>query len=168
VFNRMTGPDNKAAEAPKPAAMTVGTGGSPFGAGPSQPQPQVSAIPASGSVIGSDLTIVGQKITIVSQGRLVIDGDVRGDINGREVQVGKNGRVTGTIVADTVDVLGSVTGALKGQHIMLQSSARVDGDILHQSLAIAEGACFDGRVRRPQDAGEITPVLDVAKLAPTG
>ncbi len=51
----------------------------------------------SASVIGSDLAIVGQKINIIAQTAVLIDGEVRGDIDGRQVTVGSSGKVTGTI-----------------------------------------------------------------------
>jgi cytoskeletal protein CcmA (bactofilin family) len=44
--------------------------------------------------------------------------------------------------------------------VALQASARVEGDIHHMSLAIEQGAEFDGRCRRPQDASELKIDLD--------
>jgi cytoskeletal protein CcmA (bactofilin family) len=44
--------------------------------------------------------------------------------------------------------------------VALQASARVEGDIHHMSLAIEEGAEFDGRCRRPANASELQPDLD--------
>lgn len=111
-------------------------------------------------MIGPDLTIVGERITIISQNTLMVDGIIRGDINGKDVVVGPGGHVTGTITAQSVDVRGAVHGAIKGLAVTLQPSAKVDGDIHHQTLSIAEGAEFDGRVRRPKDISELTPVLD--------
>jgi cytoskeletal protein CcmA (bactofilin family) len=46
--------------------------------------------------------------------------------------------------------------------VALQASARVEGDIHHMSLAIEQGAEFDGRCRRPQDASELK--LDLANM----
>jgi cytoskeletal protein CcmA (bactofilin family) len=45
--------------------------------------------------------------------------------------------------------------------VSLQASARVEGDIHHMSLAIEEGAEFDGNCRRPANASELQPDLDV-------
>lgn len=116
---------------------------------------------AAASTLGSDLAIVGQQVTIISQSRLVIDGQVRGDINGREIVVGENGRVSGTIVAQSVEVRGTVTGAIKGSTVTLMPTARVDGDITKMSLIISEGAHLDGNVRRAKDQSEVTPNLTV-------
>lgn len=111
-------------------------------------------------MLAGDLTVIGQRVLLVSQSRLVIDGEVRGDVNGREVIIGQTGRVTGTIVAQSIEVRGQVSGALKGSLITLHSTAHVDGDIIKQTLVIAEGAHFDGNVRRARDNAEITPNLD--------
>lgn len=132
----------------------------------SSPPPVASTGGQSGrmSLIGNDLAIIGQKITVVSQGAVQIDGNIDGNVNGKEVIVGDNGSVQGTITANAVQVRGSVSGAIQGSMVTLHSSARVDGDIKHQSLAIAEGAQFDGRVRRSDNTSELAPTLDVDVL----
>lgn len=117
------------------------------------------------SVIGTDLTILGEKIMIISQQRLQVDGDVRGDINGRQVIIGEEGSVVGTICAESIEVKGGVRGAIKAGAVILHPTAEVEGDIFHQTLAISEGAQFDGRVRRAKDALELKPNLDVSSVA---
>ena len=58
-----------------------GTKGSEFPGAPSS-SPFDPASEMSGSVIGTDLTILGDKITIISHKSLQIDGDIRGDLEG--------------------------------------------------------------------------------------
>ncbi len=115
---------------------------------------------SNASVIGRDLMIIGQQILIVTQGVLQVDGDVRADLRGKEIVIGENGRVTGEVAAETVEVRGEVNGTIKGMTVALLPSAKVEGDIHHQRLSIAEGAAFDGRVRRPKDPSELQPILD--------
>jgi cytoskeletal protein CcmA (bactofilin family) len=136
---------------PSASAATNGRA-SPFGAASAMGQ----------SVIGTDLTILGDKITIISQNKLLIDGDVRGDVTGKQVVIGEEGSVIGTVCAEQIEVRGGVRGAIKAQTVMLHPTSVVEGDIFHQSLSISEGAQFDGRVRRAKDAAEITPNLDVS------
>ena len=114
------------------------------------------------SIIGSDLVIMGEKITVITKARLLVDGEVRGDINGREVIIGQSGKVTGTVAANSVEVHGHVYGAVRAQSVTLHNTAHVDGDIFNQVLKISEGAVFDGRVRRAKDASELIPILDPA------
>lgn len=132
---------------------------------PAMPPPQKTAASISASsILGDDVAIVGERITIVSQARIQIDGEIQGNINGKEVVVGPNGRVDGTVTARRIEVRGAVNGALKAAEITLQPSAKVDGDIHHTSLAISEGAEFDGRVKRAKDPSDLEPNLDVAAL----
>lgn len=155
MFGRSSHSESKAAEAAKlqPAAQ------------PSfpPPLPTAPAAPAT-SVIAADLVIAGQKVLLISQGRLQVDGEVRGDINGREVIIGQTGNVSGVITAQTIDVRGKVQGALRGTTVMLQPTAHVDGDITKMVLVVQEGAHFDGNVRRAKNDAEITPNLDPAQV----
>jgi cytoskeletal protein CcmA (bactofilin family) len=145
---------NTAAPAPlsaQPAAPGTSGRASPFAA----------ASTMTTSTIGTDLTILGEKITIISQNRLQIDGDVRGDISGRQVIIGEEGSVIGTISAESIEVRGGVRGAIKAHNVILTPTAQVEGDIHHITLTISEGAEFDGRVKRAKDANELRPNLDV-------
>jgi cytoskeletal protein CcmA (bactofilin family) len=114
------------------------------------------------SVISNDLKIIGQGLKIISQGTLQVDGEVEGDVAGAEVIIGEQGKVTGTVAAERVIVRGKISGVIRGMTVALQASARVEGDIHHMSLAIEQGAEFDGRCRRPQDASELK--LDLAGM----
>ena len=115
------------------------------------------------SVIGNDLKIIGQGLKIISQGTIQVDGEVEGDVRGSEVIIGDTGQVTGMVAAERVIVRGKVSGVIRGVTVALQSSSRVVGDIHHISLAIEQGAEFDGRCKRPSDPSELN--LD-APMAP--
>lgn len=127
----------------------------------STPPPVASSTPSQArSIIGNDLTIVGQGLRIISQGILQVDGDVTGDVVGSEVIIGEKGRVTGVVSGESVVVRGEVAGTIRGLRVVLQAGARVEGDVHHQVLSVEQGAFLDGRVRRPQDANELRPILD--------
>ena len=131
------------------------------GAAPSKSSFQPAADAATGtSVIGTDLTILGDRITIISKNKLQVDGDVRGNVHGKQVVITAEGSVEGTVCAESIEVLGGVRGAIRAVNVKLHASAQVEGDITHQKLTIAEGAEFDGRVRLTKDAGELMPILD--------
>jgi cytoskeletal protein CcmA (bactofilin family) len=115
------------------------------------------------SVIGNDLKIIGQGLKIISQGTLQVDGEVEGDVGGSEVIIGEKGRVTGTVAAERVIVRGQISGVIRGVTVTLQASSKVEGDIHHLSLAIEQGAEFDGRCRRPADAGELNLNLEASQ-----
>lgn len=117
------------------------------------------------SVISNDLTIIGQAITIVSQGHVQIDGAVQGNVHGKQVSIGQNGAITGTVMAETVEIRGQLQGAVRSPTVVLHPTARVEGDIHHHNISIAEGAEFDGSVRRSATPADLTPVLDPAAIA---
>ena len=126
----------------------------------------LAATAATGiSVLGSDLTIAGDKITIISQSKLQVDGQIRGNVHGRVVSIGKGGSVTGEIWAERIDVDGAVRGPIVAVNIALHDSARVEGDIMHQKISISEGAELDGRARLIKNARDLMPMLDAAAIA---
>jgi cytoskeletal protein CcmA (bactofilin family) len=60
---------------------------------------------------------------------------------------------------EQVIVRGTISGVIRGATVTLQSSSNVQGDVHHMSLAIEQGAMFEGRCRRPTDALELRPDL---------
>ncbi|MES0385671.1 MAG: polymer-forming cytoskeletal protein, partial [Hyphomicrobium sp.] len=76
------------------------------------------------------------------------------------VVISKDGSVTGKVCAEKIDVRGGVTGSIRALTVALHETAKVDGDIVHQTLSISEGAEFDGRVQRTKDKDDLIPVLD--------
>jgi cytoskeletal protein CcmA (bactofilin family) len=97
------------------------------------------------SIIGEDLTIKGN---ITSKGELQVDGQIEGDIRCGSLLLGDKSKVTGGIAAEDVVVRGHVVGSIRGVRITLQGQSHVEGDIIHQSLAIEQGAYFEGKSRR--------------------
>ncbi len=142
-------------------------GMSPFGQGSSRVTPTPGRTPFAPSatavdgtsVIGTDLTILGRDITIISKNRVQIDGDIRGDVAGREVTIGSEGSVLGTVTGEKVDVHGGVKGAIRAVAVVLHPSAQVDAEILHRTLSVAEGAEAEGHWRKGNES-ELKPNLD--------
>jgi len=59
--------------------------------------------------------------------------------------------VTGGVAAEDVIVRGHLVGSIRGLRITLQAQSHVEGDIFAQSLAIEQGAYFEGKSRRSDD-----------------
>jgi cytoskeletal protein CcmA (bactofilin family) len=100
------------------------------------------------SIIGPELVITGN---LMSRGELQVEGEIQGDIHGSLVMIGERATVTGGIIADEVVVRGHVMGSVRGKRVLLQSSSHVEGDIYHLTLAIEQGAYFEGKSRRTED-----------------
>jgi len=102
----------------------------------------------SPSLLSSDLTIKGNVIT---SGDIQIEGTIEGDVRAHLLTVGESATIKGEISADDVVVNGRVIGRLRGLKVRLTATARVEGDIVHKTIAIESGAQFEGTVQRQQD-----------------
>lgn len=100
------------------------------------------------SIIGVDLSINGN---VISKGEIQVEGVIQGDIHCSSLIVGEQAEVNGEVIAEQIVVHGKVTGAVRGMKVTLQSSSYVEGDIYHKSLAIEQGAFFEGKSRRTDD-----------------
>lgn len=109
--------------------------------------PPAKAKPAP-SILSSDITVVGD---IKSSGDIQIEGSVEGDVRSAVVVVGEGATVRGELVAEELVVHGRVVGRLRGVKIRLSATARVEGDIVHKTIAIENGAHFEGSVQRQED-----------------
>lgn len=146
---------------PNPSLMTLhpATGRTTASSSSSPFEPARSV---GSSVIGTDLTILGQNITIISKNQLQIDGDIRGDVTGKQVTISAEGSVIGTVSAERIEVHGGVRGAIRASTVTLHPSAQVDAEILHIRLAIAEGAQVEGMLRKSKNESELVPNLDAS------
>ncbi len=143
-----------------PTAVTPLTGRPPLPpqTGPA-PRPLSAGSNAGISVIGADLSINGN---LQSTGEVQIEGNIEGNLQASRIVVGQNAKINGNLVADDVVVQGSVNGSIRGNRVTLQSSSKVDGDIVHQSLAIEQGAFFEGKSRRTENPTEVKPANGAA------
>jgi cytoskeletal protein CcmA (bactofilin family) len=146
---------------PNPSLVTLGQGlrGS---AAPAASSPFEPARTIGSSVIGTDLTILGQNITIISKNQLQSDGDIRGDVTGKQVTISADGSVIGTVSAEKIEVHGGVRGAIRAATVALHPSARVEAEIVHLRLSIAEGAQVEGSLKKSKSEAELVPNLDVS------
>jgi cytoskeletal protein CcmA (bactofilin family) len=134
---------------PGPAAQPPQPAPPPPGAAPAadyRPQPPKAKPPAS--VLSSDLHIKGN---IKTTGDLQIDGQVEGDIRAHLLTIGEGATVRGELMADDVVIHGRIVGRVRGLKVRLTSTARVEGDIIHKTIAIESGAHFEGSVQRQDD-----------------
>ena len=132
----------------------------------SQGSPSSNLPSVDDSVIGSDLSIEGEAITIRCKGSLRVDGHIQAELHCAELLVGEQGMIAGSIVADRVVVSGRVEGTIIGDSVVLAPTAHVQGDISSRSLAIEEGALFDGRSRKHTNVAEAAPQFESTAFTP--
>jgi cytoskeletal protein CcmA (bactofilin family) len=115
------------------------------------------------SIIGEDLTVTGN---VLSRGEVQVDGQIQGDVHCSSLIVGEKAQITGGIVAEDVVVRGRVMGSVRGNRVTLQASSHVEGDVFHKSLAIEQGAFFEGKSRRSEDPIATAPRLEGMSTQP--
>src|SRR5262249_28379459 len=92
-----------------------------------------------------------------------IDGHLCGNINCVQLIVGKDAVITGVIIAQEAVIRGKMTGLIRATRVLLQESARVESEIIYQSLSVDEGASFEG-IARPR----ANPLAEASAAAPIG
>lgn len=142
--SRINEPGPKKANEPETSKPEVPVAPKPTG----EFKPSASKPKPPASVLSSDLTITGN---LKTTGDVQIEGVIDGDIRAHLLTVGEGATVRGEVVADDVVVNGRVVGRVRGLKVRLTSSARVEGDIIHKTIAIESGAHFEGSVQRQDD-----------------
>ena len=98
----------------------------------------------SSLIIGEGATIKGE---IVEENEITVQGNVDGDIQCKDLVVGKTGSIKGKIKADTLYVEGSVEGEINVKDLLkLMSSSYISGKINYGSLQINEGGKLIGEL----------------------
>jgi len=100
------------------------------------------------SSLSSDLHITGN---LKTSGDINVEGQVDGDIRAHLLTIGEGATVKGEVTADDVVINGRIVGRVRGLKVRLTSTARVEGDIIHKTIAIESGAHFEGSVQRQDD-----------------
>ncbi|RBI74613.1 polymer-forming cytoskeletal protein [Roseovarius sp. TE539] len=100
------------------------------------------------STLSSDLTVNGN---LKTTGDVNVEGTVEGDIRAHLLTIGEGATVRGEVIADDVVINGRIIGRVRGLKVRLTSTARVEGDIIHKTIAIESGAHFEGSVQRQDD-----------------
>jgi cytoskeletal protein CcmA (bactofilin family) len=100
--------------------------------------------PCSPTIISEDMTITG---AIDSEGEVMLDGCVEGEIASGRISVGQTGKIVGSLSAENVVVHGFVDGQIRGGEVTLSNTATVTGDIYHETLIVESGAQLDGQCR---------------------
>ena len=129
--------------APVTAVRPVAVAPVPASAPPTA-APEPSSETVISTIISADITIEGN---VTAEQGVCLEGTIQGDLRGKSVVIGREGSVTGSIVANEVAVYGRVLGSIQGKNVMLYKSAHVEGDVLHQGIGIEMGSHYDGRLK---------------------
>ena len=94
------------------------------------------------SIIASDVEIVGNLSARVD---LHIDGKVRGDVTCGNLVQGEGSIIAGKVTAESAKLSGHVEGSIEANDLVIESSARIMGDVVYSNLTIAPGGQIEGK-----------------------
>ena len=106
---------------------------------------------SSPSLIGKEIKIVGK---ISSKGALQLDGILEGEITASKLVIEKSAKVVGSVTSEDLVIKGRIIGPVFGKKVRFGSSARVEGDTFHETIAIEDGAYYEGSIRRQSNGPE--------------
>ena len=97
------------------------------------------------SILSADVRLTGD---LVSDGDITVEGTIDGSIKCRSLTLVGQPSIKGTVEAETVHVCGTFTGEIHANKVILNKTAKMRGDIHHESLEVQTGADFEGKVTR--------------------
>lgn len=97
------------------------------------------------SIISPGLQVTGN---LICDGDVQVEGVIEGDVRARHVSVGESGSIIGHTVAERVVISGKVTGKITAPTVVMHPTAKVYGDVAHETLTIETGAHFEGKCMR--------------------
>ena len=116
----------------------------------------------SPSLLGKEIKIVGK---ISSEGALQLDGVLEGEIKASKLVIEKSAKVVGSVTSEDLVIKGRIIGPVFGKKVRFGASARVEGDTFHETIAIEDGAYYEGSIRRHSNVSDTPNTSTNDKLA---
>lgn len=116
----------------------------------------------------ADRTLIGEATRlsgrVEGENDVFLDGEFEGNFNLDSLLfIGKTGKFKGIVEARNIVVEGRLEGEIKaGVKIELRQGGFIKGNVVCQSIAIAEGAYFEGKVVM-DNGNSLTPVYFTEK-----
>ena len=105
------------------------------------------------SLLGKEIKIIGK---ISSKGAIQLDGILEGEITASKLVIEKTAKVVGSVTSEDLVIKGRIIGPVFGKKVRFGSSARVEGDTFHETIAIEDGAYYEGSIRRHANETDIS------------
>lgn len=96
------------------------------------------------SIIAADVEIVGNVSARVD---LHVDGKVQGDVTCGNLVQGEGSIIAGKVIAESAKLSGHVEGSIEANDLVIESTARIMGDVVYSNLTIAPGGQIEGKFR---------------------
>ncbi len=101
-------------------------------------QMTISSIIGQGMVITGDLTF---------SGKLKLEGDINGNIQGEHLVIGKTGVITGDVHTESCTCQGKIFGNIKSKDLTVIKGCRIEGNVETVNFAVESGASLIGEVK---------------------
>jgi len=111
--------------------------------GTAQAAPPITPPAPAAAYLDRDTKISGK---LHFEGPARIDGNIDGEIDGKEITIGESAVATAQIRADSIVVCGKVKGEITAtQRIEIRPTAKIIGNITAPKLIVQDGAIFEGQ-----------------------
>ena len=117
---------------------------------------------SSPSLLGKEIKILGK---ISSTGALQLDGVLEGEIKASKLVIERSAKVVGSVTSEDLVIKGRIIGPVFGKKVRFGASARVEGDTFHETIAIEDGAYYEGSIRRQSSVSDTPDAATNDKLA---
>ena len=117
---------------------------------------------SSPSLLGKEIKILGK---ISSTGAVQLDGVLEGEIKASKLVIEKSAKVVGSVTSEDLVIKGRIIGPVFGKKVRFGASARVEGDTFHETIAIEDGAYYEGSIRRHSNVSDTPDTVANDKLA---
>ena len=117
---------------------------------------------SSPSLLSKEIKILGN---ISSTGALQLDGVLEGEIKASKLVIEKSAKVVGSVTSEDLVIKGRIIGPVFGKKVRFGASARVEGDTFHETIAIEDGAYYEGSIRRHSSVSDAPNTTANNKLA---
>lgn len=106
------------------------------------------------TIIGAGVKVEG---TFVSFGDVIVKGEVSGSVETKNnLRVEKGALINANVRAKNAFISGEVKGNVEVEEkVVLAKTAKIKGDIFCQTIAIEEGAVFNGKCQMKKEEEEI-------------
>jgi len=102
------------------------------------------------AIIGKNIKLTG---SIDSPDRVILNGQVTGDVSCTVLEIGIDGKLEGNVKAETVIIGGRLTGDVDATRLKLASSSYVNGEMRYHIIEVEEGAQLEGSFVQQKSAG---------------
>lgn len=105
-------------------------------------------------LVGEGVSVKG---TFRVPNRAVINGSLEGELEAEELEIGKEGKLVGTVKVKRADVHGETHNDLfASEHLIVRASGRIHGKATYGLIEIERGGVIHGKVTPVQQADDAT------------